>query len=306
MTITVDNPSLEGIRLDRYLSEIAGIATRSQIPQRVSDLRVNDDPAKLSRRLHQGDKITFVVTDEPVPHLVPQDIPLAILYEDDHVIVINKEQGMVVHPGAGNRDNTVANAVMHRIALPDTAPGGIGIRPGIVHRLDKDTSGVLIVARDIETQEFLSRQFSERKTRKQYLALVKGVPRPLQGVIDSPIRRDPSHRIRFTSIPTGASRPGKEAVTSYRTLQQYDQYALVLLSPKTGRTHQLRVHMHDLGTPILGDPLYSRRDSRFPSATLMLHAYSLEIRIPPSYSRRLFTAPVPDRFRDVLRALRYT
>lgn len=304
MNIHVEDESAAGMRLDRYLSEIVGVATRNQLSHRAKNVRVNDLPSKFSKRLAVGDTITFELEEAPVPELEPQELPLSILFENEAVIVVDKDQGMVVHPGAGHHNGTLVNALLgrlHEFAITDDQPS---LRPGIVHRLDKETSGVLIVAKDVESLDYLSNQFAERKTEKIYLALAKNVPSRSWGMIESPIRRDPRNRIKFTSKQGPESRSGKKAVTVYRVLQTFKDYALVLLTPKTGRTHQLRVHMHDLGCPILGDPLYARRDSLFPDATLMLHAYSLTIRIPPSGRPATFRAPVPERFRTVLRSLR--
>jgi 23S rRNA pseudouridine1911/1915/1917 synthase len=273
---------------------------------------VNGAEAKVSRPLKEGDKLEVAWTDEAPDAMEAEDLPLSILYEDERVVVIDKAQGMVTHPGAGNRRGTLANAVLFlarrdRAARPAAeAPA----RAGIVHRLDKDTSGVIVVAKDLPAQVFLAEQFKERQARKEYLAILRGRPVPSSGRITDRLGRDKRDRKRFGSVAEG----GKAAVTDYRVLaywggaaaggaQRGEAYSLVSLRPKTGRTHQLRVHMAGLGTPILGDPIYGRSDGRFPDATLMLHAYRLRITLPGASLPSVHRAPVPLRFKETLLAL---
>jgi 23S rRNA pseudouridine1911/1915/1917 synthase len=233
------------------------------------------------------------------PDLVGEDIPLTVLYEDPRVIVINKAQGMVVHPGAGNYRGTLANALLYRrLNLP-----GDPCRPGIVHRLDKDTSGVMICAWDEESHAFLSEQFKARKVRKHYAAIIRGTPREPCGKIETLLCRYSRDRKRFAVSNTAVGR-GKNALTFYRIIRSWGAYSLAALRPRTGRTHQLRVHMAYLGHPIVGDPLYGSRDPLFPQATLMLHAVSLKITLPGEDDPRLFKAPLPERFHAMIRALR--
>lgn len=287
-----------GVRLDRYVAETLGLLTRSQFKVRFIGAKVNGKPVKPSRLLVSGDKLELELKDPETSGLEPQDLPLSILYEDERVIVVDKAQGFVVHPGAGNRSGTLANALLFR-RLSRSLPAE-GFRPGIVHRLDKDTSGVIIAAYDDEALAFLADQFKERTTRKTYVALVKGNPPSDKGVVEERIARDPRDRKRFACAATG----GKAAVTLYKVVARFDGYALLLLRPKTGRTHQLRVHLKHLGCPVLGDPIYGRSDERFPEATLMLHALVLRILLPGSGAPSTFSAPLPDRFRSVLRTLR--
>jgi 23S rRNA pseudouridine1911/1915/1917 synthase len=296
-----------GLRLDRFVAERLGVLTRSQIKTRGLEARVNGKTVKISRLLVGGDRLEIEWNDPEPSELIPQDIPLAALYEDDRVIVVDKPQGLVVHPGAGNREGTLANALLFRRLQRGSAGGGgnaggteAGFRPGIVHRLDKDTSGVIIAAYDDGALAFLADQFKARTTRKTYVAVVSGSPPAERGTISTLIARDPRDRKRFAVSAAG----GKPALTHYRVAERFPGYALVLLRPKTGRTHQLRVHLRHLGCPILGDPIYGRPDRRFPKATLMLHAYRLKIRLPGSTEPTAFTAPLPDRFRRILRALR--
>jgi 23S rRNA pseudouridine1911/1915/1917 synthase len=241
---------------------------------------------------------------EPV-NIIPENIPLDILYEDKRAVVINKPQGMVVHPGAGNRRGTLANALYYRklveknkraeVEGQDTSPG---LRPGIVHRLDKDTSGVMIAAYDDEALAFLAGQFKSRTAKKTYIAIARGIPTEKRGRIETYIARDPKDRKRFAVTPRG-----KIAVTRYSVIKTWPAHSLILLRPKTGRTHQLRVHLRHLGHPIAGDPLYSAADPLFPHSSLMLHARSLAIILPGEDTERLFKAPLPARFTTMIRRL---
>ena len=431
----VDNPTP---RADVYLAEIEGLLSRSQLKARNATIRVNGREVKASRVVKPGDKIELSWREEPSSTLVPEEIPLSLIYEDDRCLVVDKAQGMVTHPGHGNHRGTLANAVLgllareaaqpearrpraravdcepappdssraerpqdrpearrpraratdHEPAPPDSSraerpqdqpearrpraravdcepappdssraerpqdqpearrpraratdyepappdssraerpqdqpearrpraratdcePAPLA-RAGIVHRLDKDTSGLIIVAKDNEAQAFLAAQFKQRTTRKEYLAIVRGLPFPRSGRIEDRLGRDRRDRKRFASLQEG----GKPAVTDYRVLSVWpaasrpadrdEAYALVSLKPRTGRTHQLRVHMAALGTPIVGDPLYGRQDRRFPEATLMLHAYRLKISLPDSGGPSLFRAPLPERLKRLLRDL---
>jgi 23S rRNA pseudouridine1911/1915/1917 synthase len=299
----VDEPADEGARLDVYVAGRLGLFSRSQAKARIISATVNGSPARLARRLRLGDVVIVEWSDPPPSDLAPEDIPLDILFESADVVVVDKPQGMVVHPGSGNSHGTLVNALLFRYAGLAAAFGENAGRPGIVHRLDKETSGVLIVARTIATHEMLAAQFRDRTTRKRYLAIVQGVPRDGSGRIENRLGRDPRNRKRFTSVTSG----GRAASTRYRVLRTYgagkNAYSLLLLAPRTGRTHQLRVHMKLLGTPILGDTVYGRSDPGYPDARLMLHARSLRIRLPGEEQPRAFVSPLPPRFRGILRQL---
>ena len=301
----VELPPGTSVRLDVYVSDHLGLFSRSQARGRIVDVSVNGAPARLARRVRHGDVVLLHYRDPPPMDLVAQDIPLDVRFENDDVIVIDKPQGMVVHPGSGNRSGTFLNALLFRCReIPGRFSAG-DARPGIVHRLDKETSGILIAAKNPEAHAFLARQFHDRTVRKRYLALAMGVPSPREGLVEDRIARDPRHRKRFASVASG----GRLAATRYRVLRSFEagkppsRYSLVLLAPRTGRTHQLRVHLKGLGTPILGDSLYGRRDARFADAGLMLHARSLSIVLPGESAPRTFTAPIPERFRAVVREL---
>ncbi|GHV81871.1 pseudouridine synthase [Spirochaetia bacterium] len=293
----------QNIRLDRYAAEYLKLLSRSQVKAKNLEARINGKPVKISRLIKAGDLLELSWAEAEPVNLIPEDIPLEIIYEDDRVVVINKAQGMVVHPGAGNYTGTLANALLWR----RQCRGGqeaCGFRPGIVHRLDKDTSGVIIAAYDDEALAFLAAQFKERKTRKTYIAIVKGIPPAPKGRIENRLIRDPRDRKRFAVLPeTSPLNKGKAAVTLYRLVRYREGYSLLLLRPHTGRTHQIRVHLRHIGCPILGDPIYGIADTRFPHAALMLHAKKLTLTLPGASEERSFNAPLPPRFREVLASL---
>jgi 23S rRNA pseudouridine1911/1915/1917 synthase len=288
------------LRLDRYVAEELKILTRSQLKTKLLSARLNGKPVKLSRPVKSGDLLDLSWADPEPLNLAPENLPLNILYEDARVVVIDKAQGMVVHPGAGNRSGTLANALLYRrqSRIPGKAADS-SFRPGIVHRLDKDTSGVIIAAYDDAALAFLADQFKARSVKKTYGAIVQGTPRATEGIITTRIIRDSRDRKRFTVSPDR----GKPALTCYRVIRSWGAYSLILLQPRTGRTHQLRVHLRHLGHPILGDPIYGVPDKRFPKATLMLHARTLSVTLPEEEAPSLFKAPLPHRFRDSIHNL---
>jgi 23S rRNA pseudouridine1911/1915/1917 synthase len=286
-----------GLRLDRFVSEYLRLLSRSQIKARNLSAKINGKEAKLSRPVKQGNLLELLWDDSPVQDIVPQNIPLDIIYEDERCVVVNKPQGLVVHPGAGNRQGTLANALCY-VKMQRGTEAGAGARPGIVHRLDKETSGVIIAAWDEEAQAFLCEQFKSRKVKKTYAAIVRGVPKEKNGRIETFIARDPKNRKRFT-----VSERGKTALTFYKVVKSWQNYSLLLLRPRTGRTHQLRVHLKFLGHPILGDPLYGSADKHFPDAALMLHSRDLAITLIGEKEERVFSSPIPDRFHAVMEKL---
>ena len=293
------DPVFSGMRVDRFISEGLGLFSRSQVRSRVVGVQVNDRESRPAKRLRLGDRLRVFYTEPAPSDVVPERLHLDILFENNDVIVIDKPSGMVVHPAKGNYRGTVVNAVLAHCEELGDAFGAGGDRPGIVHRLDKDTSGVLIVAKRPEVHEFLSHQFKSRTVRKHYIAVVKGSPSRSEGRIDRPLARSRRNRKKFSCVSEG----GKHAVTDYAVLKRYPGYSLLKLMPRTGRTHQIRVHVARLGCPILGDALYARRDSSFPETPLMLHAYRLSIQLPGEEEHTTFRAPVPTRFKKVLRAL---
>jgi 23S rRNA pseudouridine1911/1915/1917 synthase len=296
LSVVVEEQIPQNLRLDRYVSEILRVLSRSQIKARNLNAKINKKNVKLSRPVKQGDTLELSWDEKEPDFIVPQDIPLEIVYEDENCVVINKAQGMVVHPGAGNRQGTLVNALCFRRL--NSAGNFTGIRPGIVHRLDRETSGIIIAAYNDETHAFLAQQFYARKTRKTYIAIICGVPKEKTGRIETFIARDPRNRKRFT-----VSSSGKTAVTFYKVIKTWETYSLIFLRPKTGRTHQLRVHMRHLGCPILGDPVYGCDDKKFKDASLMLHSKKLEITLPGEMKPRAFSSNVPERFLEVIKKL---
>jgi len=291
-----------GWRIDRYLAEALKILTRSQLKQRVTKIILNGIPVKLSKKIKNGDWLEIYYNDPPELDVTPEDIPLHIIYEDANVCVIDKPQGMVVHPAGGNYAHTLVNALLyHYQELREQFPEQ-NFRPGIVHRLDKDTSGVIITAKNIPALEFLSAQFKERKAKKTYLALVNGRMNTDGGRIETYIFRDPGHRKRFLCSeepPAGGIR-ARRALTLFKVLKAGKDSSLLVLKPYTGRTHQLRAQMKFLGAPIIGDELYGSRKARRTPYGLMLHAYKLRIRLPDGGGERQFKAPLPVRFKKML------
>ena len=299
LRIEVGEAAVGGIRLDRYCASLPGAISRSRLKNGAMEISVNGKPAKLSKVVMPGDSIRVSWEDQIPEDLFPEDIPLDILFENPDVTVINKRQGMVTHPGAGNWSGTLVNALLWHWKI--SAPEG-NHRPGIVHRLDKDTSGVIITARNPEAETFLQEQFRCRNTRKKYIAILSGVPKSPVGDIRTNIVRDPKNRKRFTW--SSDETKGKRARTEYRVLRAYGTYSIVVFTLHTGRTHQIRVHSKFLGCPILGDPIYGKKDRFFPDATLMLHAWKLSITLPGESLPRRFIAPVPARFKKVIMTLK--
>ena len=278
-----------GIRLDRFLSSWITGFSRVRLQAFVKDghVLVNGVPARSSHTLRTEDRVDVEIPEESAPSpVVAQDIPLDILYEDAEFLVLNKSAGLVVHPGAGNADGTVVNAILHHCA-------GIRIvggedRPGIVHRLDKETSGCLLIAKTEPAHRWISEQFAERHVEKTYLALVEGTPRMPHGTIDAPIRRHAVHRQKMA-----VNDRGRESLTKYRVLAAVEGKALIECHPHTGRTHQIRVHLKHLGHPVVGDPLYGRRGTH---SRHFLHAWKISFKHPATGKTVSFTAPVPADF----------
>jgi 23S rRNA pseudouridine1911/1915/1917 synthase len=292
---------LEGasVRVDRYIADTLKICTRSQLQARLGRLEINGTHAKPSRHVRDGDLIEVDLDPEPVSDLEPEEIPLKILFENGDVLVIDKPPGLVVHPGAGHRHGTLVHGLLHRYTDLDKEFEQ-HLRPGIVHRLDKDTSGVLIVAKNTDALGYLQKQFQSRETEKIYVAIVKGCPAQDSGIIQGPIRRDPVHRKKF-AIDTER---GKSAETEYTVIRRFNRWSLVSVRPLTGRTHQIRVHLKSLGTPVAGDPLYRRGalDSTL-ETRLMLHAFRLTLRLPGENRQRSFRSPLEQVMRKTLSIL---
>jgi 23S rRNA pseudouridine1911/1915/1917 synthase len=294
-------PEARGLRLDRALADRLPEHSRTVVTAWIREGRVRMGGVALSPKAKAlGGEVVEIHVPAPEPsHLLPQDLPLEILYEDESLLVIHKPSGLTVHPGAGQRDGTLANALVYHLqGLP--ALGGAE-RPGIVHRLDKDTSGVMVVARTEAAQRALSAAFAAREMQKVYLAVVHGRPDDDEGVIDEPIGRAPNHRTKMAVRPER----GRSAVTGWSVERTLPRHALLRCRPRTGRTHQLRVHLQHLGHPILGDPIYGRRDGPGEALAprLLLHAFSLGFRHPGSGEEVHFEAPLPQDFQTALETL---
>jgi 23S rRNA pseudouridine1911/1915/1917 synthase len=286
-------------RLDRYLQFRLAEMSRSRLQDLIKDglVLVNDKKSKPSAELRVGDKISVTIPEPVSTEVVAQDIPIDVLYEDADLIVINKASGIVVHPAAGNPDGTLVNALLHH--CDDLSGIGGEVRPGIVHRLDKDTSGCMVVAKHDRAHALLAEQFAHRRISKLYLAAVNGIPKESSGRIENMIGRHPVDRKRMTVLFDGT---GKNAVTEWKMLCETEGCALILNTLLTGRTHQIRVHMRDvLQCPILGDTIYGHPSKqKVKTERLMLHAWRLAFEHPITQKRMEFKAAVPEEFRPWL------
>jgi len=285
-------------RLDKYLVSCLPEFSRARIQGLILDgfVSINGVAAKKAgQMIEDGDDIEVRVPP-PVPSgLVAEDIPLDIIFENDDLIVVNKPAGMVVHPAAGHYSGTLVNAVLGY----DLDLEGIGgeERPGLVHRLDKETSGLIILAKNERAHNWLQDQFRLRKVEKTYLALVDGKPPTPAGRVEAPIGRDPSHRKKMAIVSAGK---GREAVSEYKTLESFRNHTLLEFHPHTGRTHQIRLHCQFLGCPIVGDSVYGKRTVTATIDRHFLHAYRLKIILPGEKSPRTFEADLPEELKAVL------
>lgn len=284
-------------RLDKVLSDMMPDESRSQLKQAIEEDRVlvNAKVEKPKYQVQAGDQIEVTIPDPVALDLEPENIPLDIVYEDDDVIVVNKPAGMVVHPSPGHPDHTLVNALLYHSPL-STINGTY--RPGIVHRIDKDTSGLLMVAKNNHAHQSLAQQLKDKTNLREYIALVHGVIKQDEGVIDAPIGRSPKDRKRQAIVADG-----RHAVTHYKVLERYLNYTLISCWLETGRTHQIRVHMKSIGHPLAGDPLYGPRKTIAGSGQF-LHAKKLGFRHPVTGRQLVFEAPLPQDFQRVLNRLR--
>ncbi len=294
------NEEEKGKRLDVYIASKDDETTRTSSQRQIEqgNVVVNDKViTKVSYKVAEGDKIE-IAEQEPVEiELKAQDIPIAIVYEDKDIIVVNKPKGMVVHPANGNPDGTLVNAIM---AICKDSLSGIGgeIRPGIVHRLDKDTSGLLIVAKNDIAHVNMSEQIKRHEVKKTYIALVRGVVKENEATIDMPIGRSNSDRKKMA-----VTKNGKNAVTHIKVLKRYDKYTLLEINIETGRTHQIRVHLAHIGYPVIGDYIYSNGKNEFGIVGQCLHARYLEFKHPITGKDMKLEAPLPEYFEKVLQEL---
>ena len=289
-------------RLDKYLSDKLEDMTRSYLKKLISDdkaVLVNGNPAKPNYKLKPGDIIELAVPEPIELEIKAENIPLDIVYEDNDMLVVNKPQGMVVHPAAGNYTGTLVNALLYHCG--DSLSGINGEkRPGIVHRIDKDTSGLLLVAKNDNAHQKLSSQIKEHSLTRAYKALVHGNIKQDSGRIDAPIGRHPSDRKKMTITDKNS----REAVTNFRVLERYGRYTFVVCILETGRTHQIRVHMSKNGHPIVGDKTYGVKKEEFNLAGQLLHAYKVGFIHPVSGEYMEFVSELPDYYMNVLDRLR--
>ena len=289
----------KGKRLDAYISsqneEITRTAAQRLIEQ--GHILVNGKQQKVSYKVMINDVITIEEVQAQPIELKAQEIPIEIVYEDSDIIVVNKPKGMVVHPANGNPDGTLVNAIM---AICKDSLSGIGgeIRPGIVHRIDKDTSGLLIVAKNDKAHVNMSEQIKNHEVKKTYIALVRGVIKENEATIDMPIGRSNSDRKKMA-----INKNGKNALTHIKVLKRYDKYTLLEINIETGRTHQIRVHLSHIGYPIIGDYIYSNGKNKFGVVGQCLHAKNLEFKHPITGEDMKLEAPLPEYFEDILKKI---
>jgi 23S rRNA pseudouridine1911/1915/1917 synthase len=310
-----------GLRLDRFLQTCLPEETRSALQRRIEAglVVVNGAPARAGYRLRPGDRVRW---EAPAPRpagIAPEAIPLDIVHEDDDLLVVNKPKGLVVHPAPGNWSGTLVNALLGRVGTRLSEAGGVE-RPGIVHRLDRDTSGLLVVARNDRAYRSLQRQIQNRTAERRYLALVRGVPKWERAVVDAPLGRDPRDRKRMAVLPESATGTGggpraRPATTDLRLLEAFPGFALLEARLQTGRTHQIRVHAAYIGHPVVGDATYgpaNPADDHLPAPVRAairqldgqaLHAYLLAFHHPRTNERLSFTVPPPADTQAVLTAL---
>lgn len=290
----------ENCRIDKYIAEKNNKFSRAIIQKMIEEekILVNGAKTKNSYKVACGDIVTIeeMVAKEDLK-LKPQKIDLNVIYEDEDIIIINKEKGMVVHPGNGNPDGTLANAILERCKDSLSGIGGT-VRPGIVHRIDKDTSGLVIVAKNDNAHLNISKQIQERKVSKTYIALVRGNVKENEATINMPIGRSNKDRKKMA-----VTKSGKEAITHFKVLKKYNGFTLLELKIETGRTHQIRVHLAQIGFPIVGDGVYSNGKNPFGVEGQMLHAEKLEFLHPTTKKQVTFEAPLPDYFVEVLNNL---
>jgi len=288
-----------GMRLDKAIVDLLGNISRSYVQKLIDEgfVFVNNLPAKASYHLDGRDWITIVERGNEPSAIAPEYIPLDIVYEDDDVIVVNKPRGLVVHPGAGNKDLTLANALMFHTDHLSAINGKY--RPGIVHRIDKDTSGLLAVAKNDNAHRALSEQLKNHTMHRKYLALVKGVIVEDDGKIIAPLARDKKNRLKM-AVDT---HDGKEAITHFHVLKRYKDATLVECRLETGRTHQIRVHFEYIKHPVLGDPLYGKDNRGVYNGGQLLHAAELTFVHPTTKESLTFSCPPPHYFQDIADSL---
>ena len=293
-------PEDAGVRLDAFLAQRLPDLSRSRIQQLLEQgcILVEGKPGKKNRRLTPGERILLDLPEPAEADPEPEEIPLDILFEDEDLLVINKPKGMVVHPAPGHESGTLVNALLHHCGDSLSGIGGVK-RPGIVHRLDKDTSGLMLAAKTDRAHASLAAQLGDHSLHRVYAALLIGTPRPAEGVVDLPVGRHPRDRKKMAAGVPG----GRSAVTHYRVLESFPGYSYAECVLETGRTHQIRVHMASLGHPVAGDPLYGGKCA-LPLSSQCLHAREICFRHPVTGEDMTFSCPLPPEFSAVLQKLR--
>ncbi len=290
----------QGARVDKYVSEHCPGLSRTRAQKLIDDgyVRVNGDIVRAGHKLETGDNITVEIPPLPPTSLKPEDIPLDIIYEDNDLLVIDKPAGLTVHPAPGHSSHTLVNALLsHLSELPESGTE----RPGIVHRLDKDTSGVMVVAKNTLAREDLMDQFKARTVTKRYRVLVKGHLTPEEGVIEAPVGRDPRHRQQMAVVPESR---GREATTEYKVIRYIGGYTLLEVRPVSGRTHQIRVHLKVIGYPVAGDKVYGVKAP--PLKRQFVHAAVLGFVLTSTGEYREFTSPLPEDLDYALKTIEHS
>jgi 23S rRNA pseudouridine1911/1915/1917 synthase len=288
-------------RLDKFLVSCMPDYSRSRIQALIKQGKVivNGHLAlKTGQILDKRSTILITIPPPEPSNLIPELIPLEVIFENTDLIIVNKPAGMVVHPGAGHKSGTLVHAVLAH--TPDIEGIGGELRPGVVHRLDKNTSGLIILAKNDYSHQWLARQFKERMARKKYLALVDGTPPTASGRIEAAIGRDP---VKRKSMAITIPDKGRAAITEYQSLERFQNHTFLEIKPITGRTHQIRVHMAFIGCPVVGDTVYGKKQASVPIKRHFLHAASLTIVIPGEVESRTFNAPLPNELKQVLTSL---
>lgn len=287
-------------RLDLFLADYFEEVSRSSIQKLIKGgkVQVNGAKPKSKSLLKDGDVVDIEFEEEEEIGVEPENIPIDIVYEDKDIAIVNKKQGMVVHPAAGNYSGTLVNALLYHVKELSDLNGKM--RPGIVHRIDKDTSGLLMIAKNNEAHEKLAEQLKEHTTNRRYLALVEGVIKEERGTVDAPIGRHPTDRKKMTVIDSNS----KDAVTHFTVVERYSNYTLIEAKLETGRTHQIRVHMKFINHPVVGDKVYGIRNQKFRLEGQLLHAKTIGFIHPSTGEYMEFSSEIPDYFQDVLRKLK--
>ena len=294
------NKDLIGLRIDKAVSLKDKDLSRAAVQRMIEEgnILVNRKNTKMAYKISLGDEITIIKEEPKEIEIKAEDIPLDIIYEDDDILVVNKQKGLVVHPGNGNPDGTLVNAIMNKCKDSLSGIGG-EIRPGIVHRIDKDTSGLLIIAKNDKAHINMSEQIKNHEVKKTYIALVRGKTKENQATIDMPIARSNKDRTKMA-----VSKNGKNAITHFEVIERFLGYTLLKINIETGRTHQIRVHLSQIGYPIVGDFVYSNGKNPFGVQGQMLHSSELEFRHPITGKELKLQAQLPEYFEEVLEKLR--